>query len=94
MLNRLPLRRTTKAIAPGLLDTQHGACTGANTTTHTVKLANGGYKTDGWSAPLNVAQAFLPCVAPWDDIVLQFLSDTPRVKPQIHGRRMTTELRQ
>ena len=50
--------RIAKAMTPGLLDTQHGALQGRNTTTLATKLLNDPHTQDGYVALLDVAKAF------------------------------------
>ena len=48
----------SKAMTPGLLDIQHGALQGRNTTTLATKLLNDLHTQDGYMALLDVAKAF------------------------------------
>ena len=50
--------RILKAMTPGLLDIQHGALQGRNTTTLATKLHNDLCTRDGYVAVLDVAKAF------------------------------------
>ena len=50
--------RISKAMTPGLLDIQHGALQGRNTTTLATKLLNDLHTQDGYVALLDVAKAF------------------------------------
>ena len=49
-MTRLLLKRITKAMTPGLLNIQHGALSGRNTTTLTTKLMNNLHKSEGYLA--------------------------------------------
>ena len=58
ILTRLLLTRISGAMTPGLLDIQHGATQGRNTTTLATKLLNDLHVEDGYVALLDVAKAF------------------------------------
>ena len=58
ILTRLLLMRILGALTPGLLDIQHGATQGRNTTTLATKLLNDLHVEDGYVALLDVAKAF------------------------------------
>ena len=58
LLTRLLLTRISRAMTPGLLDIQHGATQGRNTTTLATKLLNDLCAQDGYVALLDVAKAF------------------------------------
>ena len=58
ILTRLLLTRISGALTPGLLDIQHGATQGRNTTTLATKLLNDLHVEDGYVALLDVAKAF------------------------------------
>ena len=58
ILTRLLLTRISRAMTPGLLDIQHGATQGRNTTTLATKLLNDLHTQDGYVALLDVAKAF------------------------------------
>ena len=58
ILTRLLLTRISEALTPGLLDIQHGATQGRNTTTLATKLLNDLHVEDGYVALLDVAKAF------------------------------------
>ena len=52
------VKRITKAMTPGVLNIQHGALSGNNTTTLMAKLVNYLHKSEGYPAVLEVAKAF------------------------------------
>ena len=58
VLTRLLLMHIAKAMTPGLLDIQHGALQGRNTTTLATKLLNDLHTQEGYIALLDVAKAF------------------------------------
>ena len=58
ILTHLLLMRISRAVTPGLLDVQHGALQGRNTTTLATKLLNDLHSQDGYVALLDVAKAF------------------------------------
>ena len=58
ILTRLLLKRITSPMVTGLLDIQHGALSGRNTTTLTAKVVNDLHKTEGYLALLDMAKAF------------------------------------
>ena len=58
ILTRLLLTRISGALTPGLLDIQHGATQGRNTTTLATKLFNDLHAEDGYVALLDVAKAY------------------------------------
>ena len=58
ILTHLLLMRISRAMTPGLLDIQHGARQGRNTTTLATKLLNNLHTQDGYVALLDVAKAF------------------------------------
>ena len=58
ILTRLLLTRISRATPPELLDIQHGATQGRNTTTLATKLLNDLHTQDGYVASLDVAKAF------------------------------------
>ena len=58
ILTRLLLTRISRVMTPGLLDIQHGATQGRNTTTLATKLLNDLHTQDGYVALLDVAKAF------------------------------------
>ena len=58
ILTRLLVTRISRAMTPGLLDIQHGATQGRNTTTLGTKLLNDLHTQDGYVALLDVAKAF------------------------------------
>ena len=58
ILTRLLPTRISRAMTPGLLDIQHGATQGRNTTTLATKLLNDLHTEDGYVALLDVAKAF------------------------------------
>ena len=58
ILTHLLLMRISRAMTPGLLDIQHGAIQGQNTTTLATKLLNDLHTQDGYVALLDVAKAF------------------------------------
>ena len=58
ILTRLLLTRISRAMTPGLLDMQHGAIQGQNTTTLATRLLNDLHTQDGYVALLDVAKAF------------------------------------
>ena len=57
ILTRLLLMRISRAMRPGLLDIQHSALQGRNTTTLATKLLNDLHTQDGYVALLDVAKA-------------------------------------
>ena len=57
-LTRLLLTRISRAMTPGLLDIQHDAIQGRNTTTLATKLLNDLHTQDGYVVLLDVAKAF------------------------------------
>ena len=57
-LTRLLLMRISRVMTPGLLDIQHEALQGRNTTTLATKLLNDLHTQDGYVALLDVAKAF------------------------------------
>ena len=58
ILTRLLLMRISRAMTLGIVDIQHGALQGRNTTTLATKLLNDPQTQDGYVALLDVAKAF------------------------------------